>query len=126
MAQSELFDLAATRKILGIGDAVDDPELEEQGAIWSDQVESDCAEFVDSFPLTGEALTKGQKACSLGTASGFKNNRNNKDQADYYLKLYNNAIEGLKTYLRSKPKSARVSVRNEYKTKLLFSQQKRL
>ena len=126
MASQDLFDLAATRKILTIGDTADDPELIELGAVWTDNVENDIAEFVDFFPLTGEALNKARRCCSLGVASGYKNNRNNEKQTKYYLDQYNAAIQSLGKFLMSKPKAARVSSSNEYVTKPMWTQTRRL
>ena len=126
MPETELIDVAAIRKILNIDDTVDDPELEKLGEVWADTLESDLGPYASAFPLTGENKNKAIRCVSLGVASGYKNSRNNKDQATFYMELYEKAKDALISRLQTQPKSARQSVRNEYVTKTLHFQKKRI
>lgn len=118
--------LVKARKLLNINDTNDDVELEELGQTGIRKVEVALFGHID-LPLTGDFLDEAKQAIVYWVLTNWKARKNNKDLADYYLKLYKECIEGIKQAAKNTPTSRtkRVSVAQEYETELLFSQQKK-
>jgi len=126
MSNNNLIDIAAVRKILNINDTVDDPELKSMGEISNDDVEDDISDHVDNEVLAGEDLSKAIKLCTLLTASMYKNGKNNKEQAKFFMDLYDKAMDNFKRRKRVRPSTARKVSTTSRATQPLQFQLKRL
>lgn len=126
MSNNNLIDIAAIRKILNINDTVDDPELKSTGEIANDDVENDISNHVDNETLSGEDLSKAIKLSTTLTASMYKNGKNNKEQAKFFMDLYEKGLERFKTRKTVRPSTARKVSTTEFSVNPLQFQLKRL
>lgn len=121
--------LNSLKEIVDIDDTLDDDTLKLFGNTANQDIDTQLAPFADSLPLTGDLLTQAENASIYFVASLWKAKKENEALAKFYKEQYQSTIDNLITKLKSQPsttnRTKRVSVAQDYSTRLLFSQTKK-
>jgi hypothetical protein len=109
-----------------IDDTLDDDTLNLFGTSANQDIDTKLAPWAEVLPLTDDKLTLAKNASIYFVASLWKAKKENKELAEFYMKQYTSTIDGLIEQLKKQPsttnRTKRVSVSQDYQTRLLFSQ----
>jgi hypothetical protein len=121
--------LNSLKEVVDIDDTLDDDTLNLFGTRANQRIDTKLAPWADSLPLTGDFLEVAKNASVFFVASLWKAKKENQDLAKFYMTQFDETIDNLIEQLKKQPSTSnrtkRVSVGQDYSTRLLFSQTKK-